>query len=85
MLNFIKPVGIVLLINIIMHSCKKDKTTPLVLTTVEPTEITQKTVTSGGNITSNGGEEIIIAGICWSTSTNPSVKDNHTNDAKRTR
>ena len=66
---------------VIMHSCKKDKATPPILTTAEPSEITQKTVTSGGNITSDGGEEIIIAGICWSTSANPSVKDKHTNDA----
>ena len=83
MKNFIKSIGIVfLIIMAILHSCKKDKTTPPVLTTAEPTEITQKTVRSGGNITSDGGEEIIIAGICWSTSANPSVKDKHTNDAK---
>ncbi len=67
---------------VIMHSCKKDKATPPILTTAEPSEITQKTVTSGGNITSDGGEEIIIAGICWSNSANPSVKDKHTNDTR---
>lgn len=67
---------------VIMHSCKKDKATPPILTTVEPSEITRKTVTCGGNITSDGGEEIIIAGICWSTSANPSIKDKHTNDTK---
>jgi len=67
---------------VIMLSCKKDKATPPILTTAEPSEITQKTVTCGGNITSDGGEEIIIAGICWSTSANPSIKDKHTNDAK---
>jgi uncharacterized protein (TIGR02145 family) len=66
---------------VIMHSCKKDRATPPLLTTAEPSEITQKTVTSGGNITSDGGEEIIIAGICWSTTANPSIKDKHTNDA----
>ena len=67
---------------VIMHSCKKDKATPPILTTVEPSEITQKTITCGGNITSDGGEEIIIAGIYWSTSANPSIKDKHTNDTK---
>ena len=83
MKNFIKPIGIMfLIITVILHSCKKDKTTPPILSTIEPTEITQTTVTSGGNITSDGGEEILIAGLCWSTSTNPSVKDKHTNDAK---
>jgi uncharacterized protein (TIGR02145 family) len=83
MKNFIKPIGLFLIIiTVILHSCKKDKTTPPILSTTEPTEITQTTVTSGGNINSDGGEEIISAGICWSTSTNPSVKDKHTNDAK---
>ena len=68
--------------SVVLHSCKKDKTTPPVLTTAEPTEIAQTTVTSGGNISSDGGEEILVAGICWSTSENPSVKDKHTNNGK---
>jgi hypothetical protein len=66
--------------SVVLHSCKKDKATPPILTTAEPTEITRTTVTSGGNISSDGGEEIVVAGICWSTSENPSVKDKHTND-----
>lgn len=83
MKNLIKPIGLILLIiTVILNSCKKDKTTPPVLSTTEPTEITQTTVTTGGNINSDGGEDIISAGICWSTSTNTSVKDKHTNDAK---
>jgi len=83
MKNLIKPIGLILLIiTVILNSCKKDKTTPPVLSTTEPTEITQTTVTAGGNINSDGGEDIISAGICWSTSTNTSVKDKHTNDAK---
>jgi hypothetical protein len=63
-------------------SCEKDTATPPILTTTEPSEIAQTTVTSGGNITSMGGEKIIIAGICFSLSANPSVKNNHTNDGK---
>jgi lysophospholipase L1-like esterase len=83
MRNSIKLVGLFfLMLTVLLHSCKKDKATPPILTTTEPTSITQKTVTSGGNITSDGGEDIIVAGICWSTSTGTSVKDNHTNDAK---
>jgi hypothetical protein len=68
--------------SVVLHSCKKDKATPPILTTAEPTEIAQTTVTSGGNISSDGGEEIVVAGICWSTSENPSVKDKHTNDER---
>jgi hypothetical protein len=66
---------------LISHSCKKESTLPD-LTTAEPSNIAQKTVTSGGTITSDGGEDIVIAGICWSTTSGPSVKDKHTNDSK---
>jgi hypothetical protein len=67
---------------IVIHSCKKDEPTLPTLITADPVEITQTTVTYGGNITSDGGAEIIVAGICWSTSSNPSVRDKHTNDGK---
>lgn len=78
----IKFIGLVLvMIMVILLSCKKDKPTPPILTTTDPSEITRTTVTSGGNIVSDGGEEIIIAGICWSTSPVPSIKDKHTNDS----
>jgi uncharacterized protein (TIGR02145 family) len=66
---------------LISHSCKKE-TTPPSLTTTEPTGITQTAVTSGGNITADGGEDIVIAGICWSTTAGTSVKDKHTNDSR---
>jgi uncharacterized protein (TIGR02145 family) len=72
----------VLITALVMQSCKKDKSTPPILTTTEPTSITQTTVTSGGNVTSDGGAEVIVAGICWSTSPGPSVKGIHTNDGK---
>jgi uncharacterized protein (TIGR02145 family) len=67
---------------IVMFSCKKDNQTPPILTTNDPTEITQTTATTGGNIQSDGGAGINIAGVCWSTSSNPTIKDKHTNDTK---
>jgi len=79
--NMLIGAGLIAL-SIILHSCKKDKATPPTLTTAQPTEITQTSVTSGGNISSDGGEEIIVAGVCWSTSANPTVENNHTNDLK---
>jgi len=85
MKNILKIIVIVLItvaFAVLMHSCRKDKATPPVLTTTEPTGITQKTVTSGGSITSDGGEDIIVAGICWSTSPGTYVMDKHTNDAR---
>jgi hypothetical protein len=72
--------GIIVLLFLIC-SCKEDPAPPL-LTTTDVTGITQTGASSGGNITSDEGGEIIVAGVCWSTSSNPSVKDKHTNDGK---
>ncbi len=66
----------------LIESCKKDELTPVLLTTAEPAEITQTSVVSGGNIKSDEGTEIIVAGVCYSTSVNPSVKNKHTNDGR---
>jgi uncharacterized protein (TIGR02145 family) len=44
------------------------------------TNITYSTATSGGNVTSDGGASVTARGACWSTSQNPTVADNHTDD-----
>lgn len=51
------------------------KPTPPILTTADISAITQTTATSGGNITSDGGETIISRGVCWNTSQNPTIAD----------
>ena len=51
-----------------------------ILTTAEVTNITGATATCGGNITDNGGLNVIARGMCWSTSPNPTVADSHTTD-----
>ena len=50
------------------------------VTTADITEITQTSAVSGGDVTSDGGDEVIARGLCWSTSQNPTIDDNHTND-----
>ena len=50
------------------------------VTTADITEITQTSAVSGGDVTSDGGAEVIARGLCWSTSQNPTINDNHTND-----
>ncbi len=50
------------------------------VTTADITEITQTSAVSGGDVTSDGGAEVIARGLCWSTSQNPTIDDNHTND-----
>jgi uncharacterized protein (TIGR02145 family) len=54
------------------------------LSTITYSNITQTTATSGGNITSNGGETITASGVCWGTSTNPVSTGNHTTDGSST-
>jgi len=54
------------------------------LTTAEITDITATTAKSGGNITDDGGLDITARGVCWSTSTNPTIADAHTTDGTGT-
>ena len=61
--------------------------TTLAIPTVSTTAITAVTTTSassGGTVTSNGGSAVTAAGICWSTSSNPTVADSHTSDGTAT-
>src|ERR1035437_1728963 len=46
--------------------------------------ITQTTATSGGNITNNGGAAITARGVCWNTSTVPTIANSKTIDGTGT-
>ena len=50
------------------------------LTTSPPTGITLTSVISGGNIISNGGASITVSGICWGTSSGPTISGLFTTD-----
>ncbi|KAF0129229.1 MAG: TIR protein [Bacteroidetes bacterium] len=50
------------------------------VTTSPITEISFTTATSGGNVSSAGGGAITSRGVCWSTSTNPTIANNYTVD-----
>jgi len=82
-MNYLKKPSVVILLVLsflpLLDSCKKEPVLPVV-TIDEVSEITRTSIKSGGNVTSDGGAEIIVAGICWSTSPSPSVRDKHTND-----
>jgi hypothetical protein len=61
--------------------CKADKPHTLPsLETLNVTEITQTTAKSGGNIISDGGEEIKGKGVCWNINANPTIDNFKTND-----
>lgn len=65
---------------VLSTSCKKDGIP--VLTTNAVSEISQTTAKSGGNVTSDGGLAITYRGVCWSTTTNPTIADNKTIDSE---
>jgi hypothetical protein len=54
------------------------------LTTTAVSSITSTTATTGGNVTTDGGATVTARGICWSTSTNPTISDSKTSDATGT-
>ena len=54
------------------------------VTTSAVTSITETTATSGGNITSDGGLPVTARGVCWSTTTNPTVDSYKTTDGSGT-
>jgi len=49
---------------------------PPFVSTEVASAITQTTATSGGNVISAGGTEILARGICWATTENPSLLNN---------
>jgi len=51
-----------------------------VLTTDLVNYVTQQTATGGGNITYDGGVPITARGICWSTTSNPTIANSFTTD-----
>jgi uncharacterized protein (TIGR02145 family) len=50
------------------------------LITTDVTSITGTTAVSGGTITAEGGSAISAKGICWSTSSGPTLADDHTDE-----
>jgi hypothetical protein len=52
----------------------------IVLSTTPVSNITNTTATCGGSITTDGGTDITAKGVCWSTSSSPTISNSHTND-----
>jgi uncharacterized protein (TIGR02145 family) len=62
-------------------------TNPVVVPTLTTTAVTGITLTSGvsgGNITANGGGTVSVSGICWATTTGPTVSGSKTTDGTLT-
>ena len=54
------------------------------VTTTAASNITSSTATGGGNVTSAGSSSVTARGVCWSTSQNPTISDNHTTNSSGT-
>lgn len=54
------------------------------LTTTAVSAITSTTAVSGGNISSDGGATVISRGVCWATSSSPTISNNTTSNGTGT-
>ena len=54
------------------------------VTTTPITNTAQFSASSGGNVTSDGWSTITARGVCWSTTANPTITNNHTSDGTGT-
>jgi hypothetical protein len=61
-------------------ACNSESVTTPTVVTIAPTNITATKAESGGVVTSDGNAAVTSAGVCWSTSPDPSIADSHTND-----
>lgn len=74
-----RPLSILVIIFsiIIIQSCEDKPVLPSVTTTIA-TEISATSAVSGGNITDDGGAQIITGGVCWNTSENLTTEGSRT-------
>jgi hypothetical protein len=69
---------------IVFNNCStEDTSTPTTapgISTKSATIITNTTAECGGTITKDGGMSVTAKGVCWSTSQNPTISNNKTDD-----
>lgn len=62
---------------LLLAGCKKEESKSIpTVSTASITSIKITTATGGGTIQDDGGAPITERGICWSTSSNPTIADN---------
>jgi len=69
--------------NEIEFNTGQSATTPFVSTTAA-SNITQSSATSGGTVVADGGADVTIRGVCWSTTPYPTIGDSKTEDGNGT-
>ena len=53
---------------------------PTIASTTAISAITRTTATSGGNVSSSGNDTLTARGVCWGTSSNPTIANSKTDD-----
>jgi hypothetical protein len=54
------------------------------LSTTTPSSVTSTSAISGGNVTYSGTSAVTARGVCWSTTSNPTISNSHTTDGSGT-
>lgn len=73
--------GIILIIILILSCKKNEKPASLpVVSTTPVTEILYATASSGGIVTDDGAASIVTRGVCWGTSSGPTIQNSITID-----
>src|SRR5664280_3689932 len=75
--------GFLICVGLIINSCKKEDVIPT-LTTSSVTNITINSGTTGGLISKDGGAAVTARGVCWATTSNPTISGSHSDDGKGT-
>ncbi|MGD0581500.1 MAG: FISUMP domain-containing protein [Bacteroidales bacterium] len=69
----------VIIVVTVLAGCKKKEEVPIISTTAI-SNITATTASGGGNITNEGSSTVTSRGVCWSTSTTPTISNSKTTD-----
>jgi hypothetical protein len=75
--------SLAIVITLVSSNYVNAQTSPTVSTAIA-SNITATTATSGGNVTSNGGASVTARGVCWSTTSNPTIANSLTSDGTGT-
>lgn len=83
MKHLISSYVLAIILLVINHSCENPTSTEILpkITTTEVSHVTDASALSGGIIDSDAGYQISACGVCWSTSSNPTIADNFTQDS----
>jgi YD repeat-containing protein len=66
-------IGTITILALIASCSKKDSITPPALSTATISNISSATASSGGNVSDDGGTPVLQRGVCWGTTSSPTI------------